>query len=309
MSEFLPVEVRKSEIQKESDRLSYTREQIDLLKKTVATGLDDNEFKLLVEVAQGTGLNLFQRQIYGIKRGGKMTIQTGIDGYRLVAARTGRHAGTSDADFDSQDGNFPKWARVTVKKVMPNGFVADFTATARWSEYVQEQSPMWRKMPFLMLSKCAEALALRKAFPAELSGVYTAEEMMQADEVKTIPVVVDQGSGRVINPKFTTDAPAVLDDAIIRDQAPAQIQQPEEPAKGMASSKQIGMIGGLWKSVFGDVSDSQIQASVVAHMKAITGKTARQHLTSSDASKLIKVLLQMKEDAANGVEDAEYTEA
>jgi len=307
MNELVPVEVRQTSLAKETAH-QYTREQIDLLKKTVATGLDDNEFRLLVEVAQGTGLNLFQRQIYGIKRGGKMTIQTGIDGYRLVAARTGRHAGTSDAEFDSQDGNHPKWARVTVKKVMPNGFVADFTATARWTEYVQEQSPMWRKMPFLMLSKCAEALALRKAFPAELSGVYTAEEMMQADEVKTIPVVVDQNTGRVINPKFEAD-PSVLDKAIIEDQAPVQVQQPAEPAKGMASTKQIGMIGGLWKSVFGDVSDATIQKAVVEHMKAITGKTARQQLTSSDASKLIKVLLQMKEDAENGVEDAEFSEA
>jgi phage recombination protein Bet len=304
MSEFLPVEIRKSEIQKETVN-QYTREQLDLLKKTVATGLDDNEFRLLIEVAQGTGLNLFQRQIYGIKRGGKMTIQTGIDGYRLVAARTGRHAGTSDAEFDSQDGNQPKWARVTVKKIMPNGFIADYTATARWTEYVQEQSPMWRKMPFLMLSKCAEALALRKAFPAELSGVYTSEEMMQADDV--IPVIVDQGTGRVINPKFETEAP-VLDNSIIQDQAPPQFHQPADPAKGMASTKQIGMIGGLWKSVFGDVSDPDIQKSVVEHMKAITGKTARQHLTSGDASKLIKVLLQMKEDAASGIEDAEFTE-
>jgi phage recombination protein Bet len=307
MSDLIPVEVRQTSLTKEVP-VNYSREQLDLLKKTVATGLDDNEFKLLIEVAQGTGLNLFQRQIYGIKRGGKMTIQTGIDGYRLVAARTGRHAGTSDAEFDSQDGQHPRSARVTVKKVMPNGFVADFTATARWSEYVQEQSPMWRKMPYLMLSKCAEALALRKAFPAELSGVYTAEEMMQADEVKTIPVVVDQGSGRVIGPKFETEAPA-LDSAIIQDQAPPQFYQPSEPAKGgMASTKQIGMIGGLWKSVFGDVSEQEVQKSVVEHMKAITGKTARQHLTSGDASKLIKVLLQMKEDAASGIEDAEFTE-
>lgn len=300
MSEFLPVEVRKSEIQKDTPT-AYTREQIELLKKTVATGLDDNEFRLLIEVAQGTGLNLFQRQIYGIKRGGKMTIQTGIDGYRLVAARTGRHAGTSDAEFDSQDGHNPKWARVTVKKVMPNGFVADFTATARWSEYVQEQSPMWRKMPFLMLSKCAEALALRKAFPAELSGVYTDTEMMQADDVRTIPVVVDQGTGRVINPKFTDEPTA--------QEPVTSTSQESKPGNGMASTKQIGMIGGLWKSVFGDVSDPDIQKSVVEHMKAITGKTARQQLTSGDASKLIKVLLQMKEDADNGVEDADFTEA
>jgi phage recombination protein Bet len=308
MSDFLPVEVRRNEVE-QAPALSYTREQIDLLKRTVATGLDDNEFKLLIEVAQGTGLNLFQRQIYGIKRGGKMTIQTGIDGYRLVAARTGRHAGTSDAEFDSQDGQLPKWARVTVKKIMNNGFLAEYTATARWSEYVQEQSPMWRKMPFLMLSKCAEALALRKAFPAELSGVYTSEEMMQADDV--IPVIVDQNTGRIVNPKFN-DEPVVQEQVRIPASEPTPVQAPTQevkPGNGMASTKQIGMIGGLWKSVFGDVSDPETQKSVVEHMKAITGKTARQHLTSGDASKLIKVLLQMKEDIENNVEDAEFSEA
>ena len=192
----------------------FTREQVDLIKRTVADGASDDELALFLEVCKSTGLNPFQRQIYAVmrksktKRGRewveeqKMVIQTGIDGYRLIAARSGVHAGTSDAEYgpENKDG-YPEWARVTVRKVMPGGVIADFTATARWKEYCQTKdeyqggektgrqvpSGQWPKMPFLMLGKCAEALALRKAFPAELSGVYTNEEMAQADSTATAP--------------------------------------------------------------------------------------------------------------------------
>jgi phage recombination protein Bet len=159
--------------------------KIALIKDTVAVGASDLELALFLEVCKATGLNPFQKQIYAIKRSGRMTIQTGIDGYRLIASRTGVHAGTEDAEFETAPDGRPVLARVTVLRFV-QGTLARFTATARWSEYAQMTSSgapteMWRKMPHTMLAKCAEALALRKAFPAELSGVYTKEEMMQAD--------------------------------------------------------------------------------------------------------------------------------
>jgi phage recombination protein Bet len=192
----------------------WNREKLDLLKRTVAAGTSDDEFDLFCEVARGTGLNPFQRQIYAIMRQesykddqgrwqkrAKMTIQTGIDGYRLIAARTGLHAGTTDAEYGPLVGKYPSWARVVVKKLMANGMIAEFPATARWSEYAQtnkegEPTGQWPKMPYLMLAKCAEALALRKAFPAELSGVYTAEEMSQADTYTSGPTI-DTETGEV----------------------------------------------------------------------------------------------------------------
>lgn len=182
---------------------TLTREQVELVKRTVARGVTDDELSLFVHVAQKSGLDPFAKQIYAIKRRAKvdgqwrevMTIQTGIDGFRVVAARTSQHAGTDDAVFEDGDGH-PKRATVTVWKIVGGQRVA-FTATARWEEYVQtyedretnRKSPMglWGKMPYTMLAKCAEALALRKAFPMDLSGIYAREEIAQADEGEDLP--------------------------------------------------------------------------------------------------------------------------
>ncbi len=156
----------------------FTAEQLTLIQKMYEIAGPDLE--LFLYTCKRTGLDPLARQIYAIQRGGKMTIQTGIDGYRVIADRTGKLAGISDYLFDSEDKQFPAKATVTVRKLMDGGILGDFTATARWGEY-QAGGPMWKKMPYLMLGKCAEALALRKAFPADLSGVYTTEEMAQAD--------------------------------------------------------------------------------------------------------------------------------
>lgn len=180
---------------------SYTREKIDLIKNTVAKGATDLELQLFFHACQRTGLDPLMKQIYAIKRWNSvdkretLTFQTGIDGYRLIADRTGCYAGSSDAEYELDGEGYPGVARVTVTKLV-NGMPCQFAASARWTEYVQrtrdgEPNSMWKKMPFLMLAKCAEALALRKAFPAELSGVYTHEEMMQADTEPKSPKQVD----------------------------------------------------------------------------------------------------------------------
>ena len=171
----------------------YSREKIDLIKQTVAKGATDLELQLFFHACQRTGLDPLMKQLYAIKRWSAadrretLTFQTGIDGYRLIADRTGKYAGSSDPQYELNEEGFPAVATVTVHKILDNGATGSFTASARWAEYVQRTkdghpNSMWTKMPFLMLGKCAEALALRKAFPAELSGVYTHEEMMQADQ-------------------------------------------------------------------------------------------------------------------------------
>ena len=147
---------------------NITPDQVELIKSQIAVNATDDELKLFLHVANKSGLDPLARQIYFIKRGGKMTIMTAIDGFRAIADRTGQYIGSSDPVFEDK-GDIPIKATVTVNKVVA-GVVGNFTATARWSEYYpgEAQGFMWNKMPHTMLGKCAEALALRKAFPAQL---------------------------------------------------------------------------------------------------------------------------------------------
>lgn len=188
--------------------VSWTHDQIDLIKRTIAVGATHDELQLFLYQAKRTGLDPLSRQIHFVKRKEKGTIQTAIDGYRLIADRTGKYAGSDDYLFDEgisqylhmsgKRGN-PLTATVTVYK-MCDGSKTAFTATAGWGEYFpgEAQGFMWKKMPYLMIGKCAEALALRKAFPAELSGIYTNEEMAQAGEAQPIQ---HQGNGHATQPK------------------------------------------------------------------------------------------------------------
>ncbi|MDE2104800.1 MAG: phage recombination protein Bet, partial [Patescibacteria group bacterium] len=160
-----------------------TPDKVELIKNTVAKGATDNELSLFLTVAKRSGLDPFTKQIHFVKRGDTGTIQTGIDGYRAIAEHTGTLAGIDDATFDSEENQYPKKASVTVYRLI-GGQRVPFTASARWSEYAPiyngQLGKMWQKMPYLMLAKCAEALALRKAFPNDLSNLYTNEEMQQA---------------------------------------------------------------------------------------------------------------------------------
>lgn len=160
-----------------------------------ALGIQDlnvGELQLFAMVAHRTGLDPFTKQIYAIKRSGKVMHQTGIDGYRSVAERTREYAGSDEPTYEepcpcgTKPTGHPAVARVTVHRILPNGHVVDQVGVARWHELVPaagqsgQGDAMWQKMPFNQLAKCAEANALRKAFPRVLEGVYVTEEMEQA---------------------------------------------------------------------------------------------------------------------------------
>ena len=159
------------------------------------------DLRVYFHVCQRTGLDPFARQIYMIEREGKQTIQTGIDGFRLVgrraAARAGETIAMGDAEWCHEDGTWrPVWrqawgvpvaARITVFR---DG--QPFPAVALYDEYVQTRrdgkvTAMWRTRPAGQLAKCAEALAWRKAFPQDLSGLYASDEMSAAEPPQVEP--------------------------------------------------------------------------------------------------------------------------
>jgi hypothetical protein len=119
------------------------------------------------------------KQIYSIPRGGQRTIQISIDGFRVLAERSGKYAPGKEPTFTYDKDNKLLSATAYVKKQSKDGTWHEVSACAYFDEY-SVGTPFWKKMPHNQLAKCAESLALRKAFPAELAGLYSNEEMDQA---------------------------------------------------------------------------------------------------------------------------------
>lgn len=180
---------------------NWNQEKVELLKRTICKGGSDDELDLFLAICKRTNLDPFQKQIYAVKRWDSkanrevMGAQTGIDGFRLIAQRSGK--------YDGQEGPFwcgpdAKWFDVWTKKEPPSaskviiykvGSTRGVSAVAHWNEYAQKKKDggyikQWNDMPALMLAKCAESLALRKAFPNETSGLYTVEEYPPPTEDK-----------------------------------------------------------------------------------------------------------------------------
>jgi phage recombination protein Bet len=161
-----------------NELIQFKEEQIELIKKQIAPNANNNELKLFLYQAQRTGLDPLTRQIYCIHRGGKMTIQTSIDGFRVIAERSGEYAGQDEPIYTEENGKLIS-CKITVYKFRGDVRYPASVGVAYLLEYAQT-TPIWNKMPRVMLAKVAEALALRKAFPQDLSGLYTSDEMADA---------------------------------------------------------------------------------------------------------------------------------
>lgn len=174
--------------------LVFTEEQRRMIRDSFANGASDAEFAVLMEIAKARRLNPLLRQVHFVSRWDSQkgrevwATQVSIDGLRAVAERTGLYSGQDEPEFEEGPDGSPKLCRVKVyRKDWPRPAVG----VAYWSEYVQTRkdkatgrqipTSFWQRMPHTMLAKCAESLALRKAFPEDTSGLYTPEEMGQAE--------------------------------------------------------------------------------------------------------------------------------
>jgi phage recombination protein Bet len=214
----------------------WTPEQAQLISTTIAPGCSNDELRLFAYACQRTGLDPFSRQIYAIRRAGKMTIQAGIDGLRSIAERTGQLDG-SETLWCGDDGQWtdvwlgskpPAAAKTTIWR---KGAGHPFTGVARFVDYNAGQG-LWTKMGATMIAKCSEALALRKAFPADLSGVYSTDEMDQAVEPVTVTSIAPAGDDKVFTAGKAAIAKATTMEAL------AKVTERMEARKGDLSTEQ-----------------------------------------------------------------------
>lgn len=170
----------------EIQKTDYSQEQINVIKRSIAKGASDTDLSLFLAFCKARRLDPFTRQVYWTPKG----IITSIDGFRARAEETGAYVpGPTRYEYDT-DGKLVA-AHVTVRK-LANGQWFDIEESAYMEEY-RANTPTWSKLPRVMLSKCAEARAIRRCFPMIVGGMYEAAELDQA-----------QSEERTINPSVVT---------------------------------------------------------------------------------------------------------
>ena len=196
-------------------------ELISVLQGSLYPGAALPSIKMVIGYCRAAGLDPLQKPVHivpmwdGKAKQMRDVVMPGVNLYRTQAARSGALAGVSEPEFgpdvtESIGGvsiTFPQWCRVVVRRRLPTGEIADFTAVERWTENYAVKggaeksiapNSMWQRRPYAQIAKCAQAQALRVAFP-ELAGGYTADEM----EGKTIEGTVVEGE--IFSPEKLTE--------------------------------------------------------------------------------------------------------
>ncbi|MFJ4174033.1 phage recombination protein Bet [Microbacterium sp. NPDC089696] len=195
-----------------------------------------------MHICERTGLDPMARQIYCIGRFGsdglEWSVQTGIDGFRVIAERSKVYAGQDEPEWLTKDhgwvqafikelhGDHPLAARV---KVYRSDWDRPMVGIATWDEYAQKKrngqlTAMWEQRGPGQLAKCAEALAFRKAFPQDLSGLYTDEEMQSQD----VEIGEGDSEGTAVRPR-RRGIPTLADRARAAERADAEAAAVAEP--------------------------------------------------------------------------------
>lgn len=199
-------------------------ELVTVLQNSLYPGAMIGSVKLVINYCKAAGLDPMQKPVHIVPmydskaRQMRDVVMPGIGLYRTQAARSGNYAGVSDAEYGPDatekiggvEITYPTWCRVSVKRLLPNGQVAEFSATERWKENYAVKggadksiapNAMWQRRPYAQLAKCAEAQALRKAFP-EFGAQPTADEMEGKE--------IDMGAADVVSSTPRRQEPAAL---------------------------------------------------------------------------------------------------
>ena len=289
----------------------FAPDQVDLIKRTICKGSTDDELKLFMYQAERTGLDPLARQIYAVKRWDAqaqrevMSIQTSIDGFRLIAERSGKYAGQVGPFWCGPDG---EWVDVWVKPEPPTAarvgilrsdFKKPVWGVARFESYAQKKKDgsltrMWQAMGDVMIAKCAEALGLRKAFPQELSGLYTNDEMEQATQEPPSKVAAN-----IINRPAAPTAHDHKTGEILPPQIPGQITAGDPPDWIKFGQLLIAAITSApsqkdeWLSVNSDACAAMVKDAPKVHkrmMAAIDKIKAVQPMPADDPEAYLKWL-------------------
>lgn len=198
-------------------------ELFKVLSNSLYVGAQQESIKMVIGYCKASGLDPMQKPVHIVPMWDKNSkqmrdvIMPGVGLYRTQAARSNALAGISEPEFGPvvefklNGGNFsaPEWCRVVVKRLLTNGSIADFSALEYWIENYatagkdsDAPNAMWKKRPRAQLAKCAQAQALRMAFPEMTGGAPTADEMEGKEiditptrqliqETKSLPVLTD----------------------------------------------------------------------------------------------------------------------
>lgn len=276
-----------------ADEYKMRPEQVDVVRNAICIGATDAELEFFLLTCRRVQLDPFARQIWFVKRRQKIENargdeewvdvgrpETGIDGYRTIAERTGEYEGQGSLLWCGPDGKFvdvwlksdpPAAARATIFR---KGFREPMISTALFTEfcpkYANGKVPvMWSKMAANQLAKCAEAGGFRRAFPRDLSGLVTDVEMEHVDiaasysappkpvETKSAPQLEARKPDRAT--EIVTKAPDTAKQA-----TPVEVQTAarEILEDAGATAEDIAAMGDAARSVDDSDGDLQLRADL-----------------------------------------------